>query len=370
MSLTDLLMRPYWRRAWILQEVALARQAVFHCGKYRLNSKHLPDYVQLVASVSSGMDSLPPHNERSAAICSRLYGAIENHDALSMMLYRKRKGHLHWPTVTDLTAMTAQLASVQHDHIYAILGTLEPTLAQRVVPNYAMNVSDVFQEFAFGYMDFMKSASLLTRSICLRPSSFHLPSWVPDFSTRQLDILEASAFASARFHENDQFEPKFCMTKKGLLGINAFCMDLIIDSRPVEVNDETLSDLGVDTDKALEHHSVCREFFQLRELGESSYVGGGKAEEAYWRTLCFDRYDESEYPAYSGGPWLLQKHVAACSSWYASRNVNLPREDEHIAKHFNRNLVLLRKNHLFRTAKGYFGMTDLDCAAEIGDNFF
>ncbi|KAK5311424.1 hypothetical protein LTR70_008785 [Exophiala xenobiotica] len=371
-SLTDLLMRPYWRRAWILQEVVLARQAILYCGKYRLISHHLPTFSQFSASVWSGVANLTADNEPAAALSSnaamylKVIDAVSNYIALSSMLARKCQGNLGWPNTGELMVSTAQLASVHHDHVYAILGTLEPGLAQRVVPNYAMSVSNVFRDFAFTYMDVRNSARLLARSICLKPNSFDLPTWVPDFSTHPVMGL-----TSDMFQENDQVEPKFCMTEDGLLGVDAFCMDHIVDCRPVEVGSETLFNLDVDTGRALEYHRVWREFFQLHELDESSYIGGGQVEDAYWRTLCLDVYSTTyPYKADDGSPWLLQKHVAACSSWYASRNVSATREDEHVAKQCNHGLAMLGKHHLFRTAKGYFGVTDTGSAAKVRDKVF
>ena len=361
-SLTDLLMRPYWRRAWILQEVVLARQAVFHCGNNRLNSNHLPDYTSLVRSIMSGIDGLSPHNEQSATISSTLLNAVHYYDVLGRTLSRKHKGDLHWPSIEELMTMTAQLTSVPHDHVYAILGTLGPALTWRMVPNYAMSVKDVFQEFAFAYMNLEDSAILLTQSICLRPNSFCLRSWVPDFSTRLLDGVMFFGNLPTVFIENDQAKPNFCMTKEGLLGIDAFCMDFIVDCRRVEVDNGKLRSLDIDTDRALAHHRVWRKFFQLQHLGESLYVGGGEPEEAYWRTMCAGQV--------SGTSWLLRKHIEACSNWYASGSRSVTPEDEQIAKHFNRDLKLLRKHRLFRTAKGYFGLTCSHSAAQVGDKVF
>lgn len=370
--LMDLLMRPYWRRAWILQEVVLARRAIFHCGKHRLISHHLPTISQFTAIVLSGVANLSANNQPAAAMNSngtlslKAVEVINSYVALSSMLSRKCQGNLGWPTTGELTIWTAQLASVQHDHVYAILGTLAPALAQRVVPNYAMSVSDVFRDFAFAYMHVRNSGRLLARSTCLKPNDPHIPTWVPDFST--FPVMDLT---SEMFQENDQVEPEFCMTKEGLLGVNAFHMDHIVDCRPVKVDGETLFDLGVDIDRALDYHRVWREFFKLHESDKSSYVGGGQIEEAYWRTMCLDRYNAKHpYEIGYGCPWLLQKHIAACSSWYASRHVSAASEDEHFVQQWNRCLAMLGKHQLFWTAKGYFGVADTESVAEPGDEVF
>ncbi|TVY15183.1 Heterokaryon incompatibility protein 6, OR allele [Lachnellula arida] len=127
-ALSDLLMRPWFGRRWIIQEIALAKQAAMHCGSHEVSWPAFNLFVELVkghVSTLSEMhgDILPDDKARpwanipssGAARLANVAGEIFEKSDDGTILSRLQS------LESLVLKLTAFKASMPHDIIYAIL---------------------------------------------------------------------------------------------------------------------------------------------------------------------------------------------------------------------------------------------------------
>ncbi|KAK4448890.1 heterokaryon incompatibility protein-domain-containing protein [Podospora aff. communis PSN243] len=178
-----LLERPYWKRVWIIQEVAYAREVIIHCGEATLAwsaFEYLPmrsDWRRFfkeaerfrLAALESGVVRLLGSRSESREV-SRKFGFEKESTTL----------------LNRLTDFWDYGSTDPRDKIYALLGL--PAIDYDIVlpkVDYKANVATVFSQVALAIMEHERTLDIL----CLpHPDSenrkFGLPSWVPDWTTK------------------------------------------------------------------------------------------------------------------------------------------------------------------------------------------
>ncbi|KAN0099155.1 Heterokaryon incompatibility protein (HET) domain containing protein [Hyaloscypha variabilis] len=160
--LINLLRRAWFRRTWVIQEDASARDAIVLCGCESITWEALADvYTRL------GDNFLPSLENISA---------IEN-------ARRSRSGPLYMPLFHVLTATSSSRCQGPRDKIFAVKGLAKDWADKRVLEtNYEASFEDLFKRFAVA--DANRNLNLRTLSCASGPGkSTHtkLPSWVPDW---------------------------------------------------------------------------------------------------------------------------------------------------------------------------------------------
>jgi hypothetical protein len=139
----ELLNRPWWRRAWIMQEAVVARKVVLTCGQ------EVMQWDNITSTIKSA--SL----WRSVVI--RAFGiAVDEKDSFPDDIYRiinsfrSEWANKRWNiSVYELLYEYRRLeCGWAHDRIYAFLG-LAPALADfGIVPDYTLPAAEIYQQFA------------------------------------------------------------------------------------------------------------------------------------------------------------------------------------------------------------------------------
>jgi len=178
-----ILHRPYWRRAWIRQEVSVPRSdPLIQCG-----NRELPWHV-----LTSGLCYLFDHlhdarfhvrgisNGQTLAFMRKAYhgtihrGKSADNDGPETNLYSL----LHYSRTT--------LATDPRDQIYALLGLVKATHGgpdpDLMLPDYTKPVSWTYLEAAKMFIKFEGTLEFLSLRATHAGRSW-LPSWVPDFSS-------------------------------------------------------------------------------------------------------------------------------------------------------------------------------------------
>ncbi|CAN9346683.1 unnamed protein product [Alternaria alternata] len=167
--------KPYWNRAWIIQELAMNHHStLILCGDFRLTRRMIrlgADYFQ---------KSLKAFQDRSHqldnvlgldvwSIASRIY-------RLANLVY---KPDLEESLTALLNLVRGAKATDARDKVYGILGLLDPAISADIAPDYSLSDQEV-------YTNFMKS--VIKRSGRLDEIAYvgtHVEkawtSWVPDW---------------------------------------------------------------------------------------------------------------------------------------------------------------------------------------------
>ena len=165
-----------FERVWVIQEIANAKRAMVHCGRYSL-----PWHV-----LSTVIKTMRDAKIDDVLRCPRAVTAI------SMMAeYRREKllAAMGQPapepaSLLDVLEEAREFDStLASDKIYAVMGFANRDDQERVVVDYGKTAERLFTEFAIGELN-KGSLDVLTHCVWSgAPSSLvGLPSWVPDWT--------------------------------------------------------------------------------------------------------------------------------------------------------------------------------------------
>ncbi|KAH7200980.1 heterokaryon incompatibility protein-domain-containing protein, partial [Fusarium redolens] len=177
-SLTKVLERPWFRRLWVLQEVAHAKRVTIVSGKWTIEWELLARLVRYLNH--SGL--LLDHLSKTAHV--GVLAVVEMETARRGTVARKQRSLL-----SVLLATHSGECSDVRDKIYAVLNLADDYNLDRDIqsfgPDYHLSARDVFTKFARwsiarGNLDIL---SCTTRSDTPGTEELEgLPSWVPDWT--------------------------------------------------------------------------------------------------------------------------------------------------------------------------------------------
>jgi hypothetical protein len=173
--------RPWFNRVWIVQELALARDAVIHCGGWSLPwdlFQSVYQYVITDLALSHILRPLVPENPANYMLMLEwtLYNTHHAiHQSLSALLLRH--------VTTEATN--------PRDKVYALCGLADDVRAARVklVPDYNKDVPQVFKDAAVAILRAEHNLDILSAAGLREDSEYpDLPSWVPEWRVCQTPI--------------------------------------------------------------------------------------------------------------------------------------------------------------------------------------
>ncbi|XXH05480.1 hypothetical protein Hte_011910 [Hypoxylon texense] len=164
LALSSLLEKPWFRRIWVIQEVAMAKEAVIHCGSESLPWEGLCSILEL----ENGINAAWANNQIIMDIVAGI--AFE----------RKAVRQGTPPCLLQvLLRHRASLASDPRDKIYALLGLCNDDLVEA---NYKLQASDLHRLLTQAHLRRYCNLDIIT----VPSSPFYQdprtgPSWVPDW---------------------------------------------------------------------------------------------------------------------------------------------------------------------------------------------
>lgn len=168
-ALSDILARRYFSRVWILQEVALARQAVLVCGSttipwscFTLDNLTARQMLHWSSSKLLNSFPLPP------VIC---FGAPRYKDPDDLL------------AILDMARPCNALDP--RDKVFALIGLITGAQAEGFMADYTLTVEQVYTSVAAYIARRVGCVAVLSR-IALTNRFPRLPSWVPDWSSFSL----------------------------------------------------------------------------------------------------------------------------------------------------------------------------------------
>ncbi|KAI0424489.1 heterokaryon incompatibility protein-domain-containing protein [Xylaria sp. FL1042] len=165
LALASLLDMPWFRRVWVVQEVAVAHEAILFCGYKSINWSDLC----LILELENGINLIGVNNQ----VVMDIVTGID----------RERKAMGEKIPTTLLQALLRHrmsLATDSRDKIFALLGLCTQETLQA---DYHLSTEEVYKKFTISYMRQHQSLDVITAPsdpITHQPSG--KPSWVPDWS--------------------------------------------------------------------------------------------------------------------------------------------------------------------------------------------
>jgi len=197
-ALAALMDRPWWSRAWVLQEVVLATRVKVYCGHKSFPWEMLAKagtilfrFQNLILKIASQVDET--QTQRLSEVMKKCQPYINVHIMRSKEK-TKNDPDSQVPSLINILTWTRRLeATNPRDNVYAILNLLPKfDMANDLfVPDYRLSVSEVYNRFAIQVLLQERKLSLL--SLVFRQHNednddknneirvHNLPSWVPDF---------------------------------------------------------------------------------------------------------------------------------------------------------------------------------------------
>ena len=177
--------RPWFSRVWILQEAVLAPKALLHWGEQKMK-------LETAATALEGLGAF----QHMESIFPSIPAAF---DSLCFITVKRaeRRGVItdnHVSTIVGLLdSARGQKATDPRDKVYALLGLApNPMDAQVLLPDYSPNcsVEDVFIDAAVYCLFQLHDLRVLSYKIA---TVFNLPSWVPDWTVWNPNVLRPAA---------------------------------------------------------------------------------------------------------------------------------------------------------------------------------
>jgi hypothetical protein len=192
-ALRDILELPYWRRAWITQEIILARKPVLYYGPHIMPfdmfiqaRRYFGLHYEMCCS-KWGKDSYQKDFTWWTKIDSSLskIGKFANLRVASDS--DKEMGPQSPLSLFAIlrSGIAEREASDPRDLVYGILGLVQTNNEkQQIVADYSLTTAQVFAHVAANIIDDRQDLWILTFNELGRHKQFGLPSWVPDWSSK------------------------------------------------------------------------------------------------------------------------------------------------------------------------------------------
>ncbi|KAG4412819.1 hypothetical protein IFR04_014054 [Cadophora malorum] len=336
-ALSNFLDRPYWKRAWIIQEIAVARYIIIQCGHMTV---FWPDVVKAVLIWNEAI-TVKISNDSTLLVC---------HDSVDTLRVFRQHAYTNTPLrlLDALNQSWACLATDPRDKIFALLGLAYDTANFLPSPSYNRTLTEVSIAMTISAVSSFRSLDIIALLGQGYDEKSDMPSWTPMWTKlggyrNEFHVKYLHSNAKVPVHDLDAaLEPR-----SGLLPnvTNRSHFDASRGSRPIVQFDgpvATVRSLQIDSIHVLSFHVLSSSLLAAAEIatidGSSSCKSpslpnpyGTKAGvfHALWRafTICGDWSlirDDEDYLTNLWSPKgreAMQEYAPMVFSWL-SHNEN------------------------------------------------
>ena len=283
-AFSALLEREWFTRVWIIQEVAVSKEAAMWCGGFYISWQDFLTAVYYATSTNiPGILSNTTHTQR----------------IVQLEVARRSKSEEYKQSLLTLLMLYRSFnATDPRDKIYSLLGIpheVEPD-AVEIVPNYTIAAREVYQRFTVSTLEQGKSLDILGVPRVSKASQVgELPSWVADWSVSDFALNfrfrlhpEQHFLRSEATQSSVSFNPRF-LEDHSILGLDGHVVDDIeevgeVHSHQVEGELTWLQRIG----RIAGEQSVLNGWEKIcKARSGSKYPRTGEdILDVYWQTLC------------------------------------------------------------------------------------
>ncbi|KAF9462819.1 heterokaryon incompatibility protein-domain-containing protein [Collybia nuda] len=385
LALAYLLLRPWWRRVWIIQEISLARAARLFVG-----TRSIP-WSAMHATLSELRHSWQwaMHADTEHTTAKVIEIASTGRSLFDIVPSLVEHGH---------TADLGALLKITHifkstdprDKIYALLGLTDTHTQAHIQPDYRKSLPDVYRDtFTYLYTRHhgqgLGDMSWITGGVIVHENQREVPSWTPDF--RWCNANESLSWAS------NNPNPWFYVTDtngSGGIGHGSSAPlqlyhtgdPVIAGLKPVSprFSENTMTVLGVQfdtiesmemfwlhdlveyTEKRITETDLVSKLKSEAESGETidvPYIAGGSSRMAFYRTLLLDCAVPYINPQ-TNIPLRLPKEMSSGFEVPGNETLLIPprtaADVDTLLHRIQRSLSLFHGRCIARTSTGYVGI--------------
>ncbi|KAL0262769.1 hypothetical protein SLS55_001742 [Diplodia seriata] len=196
-ALHALIQRPWWSRAWVLQEYTVPRQEpIFQCGNQVATSKELQQICSIPPRTAETIASLPTPDFVAIRASFRLSPLFMTRDDFQI------EGGLDLMRLL-LYSLNTQATDLR-DKVIALLGLASQQCRSALVPDYSKSTTQIYTETARHIIQSTGDLNILainTASPRTAGADPPLPSWVPDWAlpttSRPPPLLQPSLYRAS-----------------------------------------------------------------------------------------------------------------------------------------------------------------------------
>ncbi|PVH79337.1 HET-domain-containing protein [Cadophora sp. DSE1049] len=298
-SLILLLQKPWFLRTWIIQEVALAKNAVVLCGTQSASWDDFYCVVKYAIDVDYFSSTMP-----------ELYSSIQNIERARRNLALDR-----YPRPLDLLASFQIFqATDARDKVFGLYSLINPSdlAVLELQPDYGLDVIKVFTRAAVDCIAAEGNLDVLSfgGQDCL-PDHTKLPTWVPDWSYRDRTKPLMQRFLTDLSSEGNQWPctwksatgssyPVVEIAKDdGFISISGYIHDRVVETGGILEKEYYDSQPG---HPALEINTLMQKCAEVLEKWEDlsgmkdniPYRTGESAWDVYWKTFHAGSYTHGD----------------------------------------------------------------------------
>lgn len=274
-QIQQFLSRRWFSRGWVLQEVALAKYAIVHCGHDTANWDDFKDFVR--------------------ANCAT------HHLPAALQL------NLHWDNQMDVLSLIDVLATTfsctvadPRDKIYSLLGLCQPELRQQLPVDYTITISQLYLQLVALYIlrknDWLSSELERTFSRMDRFDFDAVPSWFPtSVMSCRPNIYQSVPRGSIRHVHARSTGRDLVQLRMGLLKVSARCLGKIRFVKVVDASSADASIMRINTLDPAEYELKIWSFINIQMIWQSTTM---KATEARSKPVDIRFYNYYKRPEY------------------------------------------------------------------------
>lgn len=273
----EIFQRSWWKRVWIIQEVALAKDPWLVCGGARIPYRDIETITEALREVTTTHGP-----SRLAALTYH----VTTQTRMRSFIQGKRTAP--WQSLTDKTLYALRLArrcetAAARDRVFGIQGLFGPDEITLPFPDTKKSTAQVYAEVALSLI--LSTGSLDVLSDCSGESRIPgLPRWAPDWTLRDLNAFRTELYDAGRSSRAEvTFSTGSHVHILMVKGIFVDSLQLISTHAEPARSTEDRHQYPYDLDCI----HVWRIWLDLlRRVSPAAAAATEWA--AFWRTLCFD----------------------------------------------------------------------------------
>ncbi|KAI8957262.1 HET-domain-containing protein [Daldinia sp. FL1419] len=335
-ALASLFGRRWFTRAWVVQELILARRTTILCGDYIFNWKEMVRVSHFLSKRTSA-NTFRQHLFDGIDYRTLSYKNPTKLDAIQKDIHT-RSGNILLHTLVRCRSYDA---TEKHDKVYSILGLPNCRISDGLefYPDYNESAVKLYTNVAKYIIKTSEDLHILAHA---EGNNFRqtegLPTWVPDWSVKEDLGLRITGY-----------------TRYNAAGTLS-CFENIQDGDKLVLHGfelDTITRIGK-TKKEVNNTRDCRDWLDLRDELQREYPARG-VKDAFWRTLLIDTDPSTRVPIRQ--PWENSFYV-----WMGIYDEKPSEFERHMATQYETSFTHSLNLRLFRTAQGHLGCGTSSCS--------
>ncbi|KAI2606396.1 HET-domain-containing protein [Hypoxylon fragiforme] len=332
--------RSWFTRAWVVQELVLARSTVILCGKYSFDWNAIVSVSDFMAKRTSA-NTFQQHLFDDLDDSSLSYKNPAKLEAVKKSTLAGTSDVLLYSLIRCRTYD----ATKEHDKVYSLVSLANCQDQPDLYPNYEKTVARLYTDIAKYVIRSSDNLHILAHA---EGGEFRqipsLPTWVPDWSVRKDLGLRITGYK--RYNAAGTLPCFKEIRRDDVLAIRGFELD-------------TISRIG-ETKENVNQSRDCTDWLDIVGELEREYPGQNH-KDAFWRTILIDTDPTGSVPIRQ--PWQNSFDV-----WMNIGTHNASEDEKKRAIEYETSFTHSLYLRLFRTARGHLGCGTLSC--EAGDSIW